>query len=228
MSTGLSPMPRDPGVVAYGSVTPRDPRSHVQGMVLGVGIVASAAVDRFGGADSKVLRPGTLMARIDATGKWTPVFAAEALSVVAIGSIILYVGAAKVGRFVAGDNVKVGKPGSHNIITGVEQDMGAILTVYPTSGTIAITTGAISAVAVSDYVFVEPATADGSGDAKAVLLEHTVLRDTAGVACEPTAQIVVGGHVRSSVLLGGNGRAYITLAGQGVAIPAGVVIVDPQ
>lgn len=227
MTAIYPPMPGVEGMASFNSQVPRDPMNHGQGMVIEAGLIASTAVDRFGGVDSKVIRPGTIMARIAASGKWTPVFGADILSVQAIGSIIVYVGTGVIGRFVAGQNVKIGKPGAADIFDAVEQDCGAILTVYPTSGTVAVTTGFISAVAVGDYLFVEPATADGSGDGIAILREQVTLRNTAGAVIEDYGQMIVQGHVRSSQVLGGHGRAYLTLAGHGPAIPAGVVIVDP-
>ena len=227
MSMGFPTMPGNEGVTVIGSRVPRDPMNHSQGMVIETGLIASTAIDLYGGVDSKVIRPGTIMARIASSGKWTPVIAADILSVQAISSILVYVGVGMIGRFVAGQNVKIGKPGVDKIAAATEQDAGAILTVYPTSGTVAVTTGFISAVAVGDYLFVEPATADGSGDGVAVLREQVTLRNSAGAVIEDYGQLIVQGHVRSSQLLGLNARSFLTLAGQGVAIPVGLVIVDP-
>ena len=221
-----APILGDPGYITIRSATPRDPVKWEQGAVRDAVKLASTATDRFGGVDSKEIRGGTLLAKIAATGKYTSFFGADVASAVAIGSIIIYVGTTYIGRFAVGDNVKTSANTPLAILLNSEQDLGAILSVYPTSGTFAYTTGAVSAIAVGHSVWVEPATADGSGDPVAVLVENALLRNRAGSAIEPKPAILRSGYVRTSMLLGLCGRAKLVVAGHGVAQPLGVIVCD--
>jgi hypothetical protein len=214
------------GVNAIRATTPREVLRHNL-FIADVGRVVSTAVDLFGGVDSKEIRAGTLMAKITASGKWTPWLGADVVSAVAIASVVLNVGVAAIARFAVGDVVKTSKPTADSIVNAAEQTLGAIATLYATSGTFAVSNAqVVSAIAVGDTVWVEPATDTGIGDAIGVLLDNVLLRLGNGVACERDARIAQFGFLKTDQLLGLAGRAKLTLAGQGLLTPSCLLFCD--
>jgi hypothetical protein len=221
-------MSTDPSVKEILSAVPRDPLKNQQGVVMEAGLIASAARDLFSGAvDSMYLRAGLVMAKHASSATFHPVAGAEALSVVAIDSILIYVGTDRISAFSVGSNVKAASPGAGIINLATEIDLGAVVTVYTTSGTFAVgASKVISALAVGDYIWGEPATDDGTGDGVAILMEDVELRDDDGNNTSKSALMLLQGHVRTSMVPNIHNRALLTLAGQGPLIPKGLVVVS--
>jgi hypothetical protein len=171
----------------------------------------------FGGADSKVLLAGTIVARYTATGKITPWKGADVISVGVISSLVLTVGPTLVKRFAVGDNVKVAKNDmSYGTAFRTAQDCGAITAINTTTGAITVTTALASAVAVGDTMWVEPTTDDGTGVPFGVMMDNIEMRLLPyGAACERAARVARRGIVRNDLLINSAGRAIAILAGQG-------------
>jgi hypothetical protein len=201
------------------SFTPREFMLHYQADAIKAVTIANFGRDKFGGLNSVVLRAGTVLAFATNSNCYTPIYGAEVATQAAIGSNVVYVNCAT--QFAVGDNVKIGKPGHQNIIDAVEQDLGAVLSVYTTSKTLTVTadTKIISALVTGDYVFVEPTTADGTADAVAILHQDVKVVNDEGTAIDVEARIVQAGFVKTKQLLALTARAKLQLAGLGTASP---------
>ncbi len=214
-----------PGVKAVSSFTPREFMQHYQDAVIDAGLMYSAARDVFGGTDSCVIRAGTVLGFISASKVYTPIKGAEAASPSAVGSQVVFVNC--VAQFAVGDNIKVGKAGARNLPdeANLVQDLGAALSVYTTSKTITVAadTKIISAIVAGDYVYVEPATADGSADGVAILLHTIKITDDNGSAQDTEIAVVKAGFVKTKQLLGLTARAKLQLAGFGQASPKSMI-----
>ena len=206
------------GVKAISSFTPREFMKTFQNMVVNGVLIANWSRDRYGGTNSVVLEAGTVLAYATNSKCYVPIKGAEATTQTAVGSAVIYVNCAT--QFTVGDNIKLGKPGAENIRAALEQDLAAILSVYPTSKTLTILgTGLVSAVVTGDYLFVEPTTADGTSDAVAILGQTIKMTDADGNAIDIEARIVQGGFVKTKKLIALSARAKVQLAGQGTASP---------
>jgi hypothetical protein len=199
---------------------------HYQGAVIDAAAIGNWARDLYGGVNSVVLEAGTVLAFATNSSVFVPIKGAEATTAVAVGSQVVYVNCAT--QFTVGDNVKIGKPGHQNIIDAVEQDLGAILSVYTTSKTLTVTADSkiISAVVTGDYVFVEPGTADGTADAVAILHQTIKMTDPEGSAQDTEARIVRAGFVKTKALKALTARAKLQLAGLGAVSPGTAISFD--
>ncbi len=201
-----------PGVTAVASYAPREFLKTEQGAIRDAGVIGNWSRDKFGGADSMVLRAGTILGYATNSGVYVPILGAEATTPVAIGSNVVYVNCAT--QFTVGDNLKIGKPGQGAADT-LTQDVGAIASVYTTSKTLTVTadTKIISVIATNDYAYVEPATADGTADAVAILADTIEVRNTKGTPIDVEGGIVKAGYVKTKKLLALSARAKAELSG---------------
>lgn len=215
-----------PGVTPVSSFTPAEFMKHYQDAVVEAGTIANWSRDVFGGTDSMVLPAGTVLAFAVNSLVYVPVKGAEATTQAAVGSNVIYVNCAT--QFAVGDNVKLGKPGAHNIVDALELDLGAVLSVYTTSKTVTVTADSkiVSAVVTGDYVWVEPGSADGTGDAAAILHQPIRMAGDAGSARDTEARIVKAGFVKTKQLVGLSARAKVQLAGQGLVSPGASIRFD--
>lgn len=171
------------------------------------------------GVDSKSLLEGTVLALCANSACYVP-FLGCGVKSPTIATSKAWVFVESIGYFAIGDNVKVGKPGPQNLYDSVELDLGAVLSIHVTSKSFAVTAAnVVSDTVAGDYVWVEPATADGTGDPVAVLAENVTLRDEVGTASDVNAEVYLSGFLKSAEVYGLCNRAKMFLSGQGLAAP---------
>lgn len=204
-----------PGFKVLSSYQPREFLRAEEGLEIVAGTIYGGSRDRFGGLNSSVLRPGTILGYNTTSKMYTPLIGADVASAgAATSATLLWLNC--VTQFTVADNVKIGRFSHQQIADGsAEQNLGAITAISTTSKTINVTTAITTVSVPGDCVWVEPATADGTGDAYGILLDTVKVTDPNGANMNVQAQLAIAGFVKTSKLLNLTARAKLQLSGLG-------------